>query len=168
MNVSLNNSLDYLRMNSISGKRNLSGGNRKFSDIMTSNAEKVKSDKYLRGTSLPELTDEDYEYLSSKWNPNQMSKAEYEDFLGVLQEKGIISKDEKAYLEGERKVTQTSGSCYSPDYERPIEFGNENVLEYMRYEASLVYEPKTAETEWGVNLSKRVVSILEKMVKRRQ
>lgn len=97
MNVSLNNSLDYLRMNSISGKRNLSGGNRKFSDIMTSNAEKVKSDKYLRGTSLPELTDEDYEYLSSKWNPNQMSKAEYEDFLGVLQEKGIISKDDKAY-----------------------------------------------------------------------
>ena len=53
------------------------------------------------------------------------------------------------------------------DYPTPVEYGDENVLEYMRYEASLVYEHRTTYAEWGKNLSKKIVSILEEMERRR-
>ena len=166
MNVNVNNSLGSLRLNNVFGKSNLSGAKGKFADIMAANAEKVRNDKYSRESSSPESTDEDYRYLSAKWDPNRMSKDEYEKFLDFLQDKGILSEDERAYLGGERVVTENSGSCYSPDYEIPIEFSDGNILEYRRYRASLIYEPKTAQTDWEVKVDKKIVSILERMARR--
>ena len=96
-----------------------------------------------------------------------MSRDEYKEFVSYLRDKGIISDEEKRYLDGERIAT-SGQSWVSFDYPTPVEYGDENVLEYMRYEASLVYEHRTTYTEWGKNLSKKIVSILEEMERRRQ
>ena len=152
MKVSLNNSLCFQMNNRRIGKVNEPGVNGLFSNSIALEAEKVK--------------DDDYDYLASEWDPTHMSRDEYKEFVSYLRDKGIISDEEKRYLDGERIAT-SGQSWVSFDYPTPVEYGDENVLEYMRYEASLVYEHRTTYTEWGKNLSKKIVSILEEMERRR-
>ena len=121
---------------------------------------------FARAYDTLRFEDDDYDYLASKWDPTHMSRDEYKEFVSYLRDKGIISDEEKRYLDGERIAT-SGQSWVSFDYPTPVEYGDENVLEYMRYEASLVYEHRTTYTEWGKNLSKKIVSILEKMERRR-
>lgn len=168
MKVSLNNSLCFQMNNRRIGKVNEPGVNGLFSNSIALEAEKVKGDQYI-GHSVsqpPNLEDDDYDYLASKWDPTHMSRDEYKEFVSYLRDKGIISDEEKRYLDGERIAT-SGQSWVSFDYPTPVEYGDENVLEYMRYEASLVCEHRTTYTEWGKNLSKKIVSILEKMERRR-
>lgn len=168
MKVSLNNSLCFQMNNRRIGKVNEPGVNGLFSNSIALEAEKVKGDQYI-GHSVsqpPKLEDDDYDDLASKWDPTHMSRDEYKEFVSYLRDKGIISDEEKRYLDGERIAT-SGQSWVSFDYPTPVEYGDENVLEYMRYEASLVYEHRTTYTEWGKNLSKKIVSILEEMEKSR-
>ena len=146
MKVSLNNSLCFQMNNRRIGKVNEPGVNGLFSNSIA--------------------LDDDYDYLASEWDPTHMSRDEYKEFVSYLRDKGIISDEEKRYLDGERIAT-SGQSWVSFDYPTPVEYGDENVLEYMRYEASLVYEHRTTYTEWGKNLSKKIVSILEEMERRR-
>ena len=107
MKVSLNNSLCFQMNNRRIGKVNEPGVNGLFSNSIALEAEKVKGDQYI-GHSVsqpPKLEDDDYDYLSSKWDPTHMSRDEYKEFVSYLRDKGIISDEEKRYLDGERIAT---------------------------------------------------------------
>ena len=73
------------------------------------------------------MEDDDYDYLASEWDPTHMSRDEYKEFVSYLRDKGIISDEEKRYLDGERIAT-SGQSWVSFDYPTPVEYGDENVL----------------------------------------
>ncbi len=112
------------------------------------------------------LDDEDYDYLSSNWNPPNMSRKDYDEFLDFLQSKGIISEEDKDYAKGIRQCTGEPETWYSP-LEPVHDFLDGNVLAFLRYESSLIYDHETTETKHGIALSKKITSIMEEMVKRR-
>ena len=111
------------------------------------------------------LEDEDYEYLSSNWNPQNMSRKQYDEFLDFLQSKGIISEEDKDYARGIRHSTGEAGTWYSP-LEPVHDFLDGNVFAFVRYQSSLIYDHETTETKRGVELYKKITSIMEEMVKR--
>ena len=113
------------------------------------------------------LEDKDYEYLSSNWNPQNMTKKEYDEFLDFLQSKGIISEEDKKYVcyGGERLDRGEPETWYSP-LEPVHDFADGNVLAFVRYQSSLIYDHKTTETKREVDLYKKITSIMEEMVKR--
>ena len=74
MKVSLNNSLCFQMNNRRIGKVNEPGVNGLFSNSIALEAEKVKGDQYI-GHSVsqpPNLEDDDYDYLASKWDPTHV------------------------------------------------------------------------------------------------
>ena len=113
------------------------------------------------------LEDKDYEYLSSNWNPQNMTQKEYDEFLDFLQSKGIISEEDKKYVcyGGERLDRGEPETWYSP-LEPVHDFADGNVLAFVRYQSSLIYDHKTTETKREVDLYKKITSIMEEMVKR--
>ena len=113
------------------------------------------------------LEDKDYEYLSSNWNPQNMTQKEYDEFLDFLQSKGIISEEDKKYVcyGGERLDKGEPETWYSP-LEPVHDFADGNVLAFVRYQSSLIYDHKTTETKREVDLYKKITSIMEEMVKR--
>ena len=113
------------------------------------------------------LEDKDYEYLSSNWNPQNMTQKEYDEFLDFLQSKGIISEEDKKYVcyGGERLDKGEPETWYSP-LEPVHDFADGNVLAFVRYQSSLIYDHKTTETKREVGLYKKITSIMEEMVKR--
>ena len=113
------------------------------------------------------LEDKDYEYLSSNWNPQNMTQKEYDEFLDFLQNRGIISEEDKKYVcyGGERLDRGEPETWYSP-LEPVHDFADGNVLAFVRYQSSLIYDHKTTETKREVDLYKKITSIMEEMVKR--
>lgn len=113
------------------------------------------------------LEDKDYEYLSSNWNPQNMTQKEYDEFLDFLQSKGIISEEDKKYVcyGGERLDKGEPETWYSP-LEPVHDFASGNVLAFVRYQSSLIYDHKTTETKREIDLYKKITSIMEEMVKR--
>ncbi len=95
-----------------------------------------------------------------------MSQDEYDEFLDFLQEKGVLSEEDKKYL-GHGGITSAkfeTSSWYSPL--PPVnDYADGNLLAYMRYQSSLIYEPETEETRRKVELHKKVTAIMEEMVK---
>lgn len=130
-----------------------------FSD--TSSISSTKSEPNGR------LEDKDYEYLSSNWNPQNMTQKEYDEFLDFLQSKGIISEEDKKYVcyGGERLDKGEPETWYSP-LEPVHDFADGNVLAFVRYQSSLIYDHKTTETKREIDLYKKITSIMEEMVKR--
>ncbi len=117
------------------------------------------------------LDDGDYEYLSWKWNPTKMSQDDYDDFLDFLQDKGMISEEDKEYVGygGIRRASiGVAESWYSPDYPYyPWEGYEEgNRLADARYQASLIYEPPTPERQRQVELYRKIALILEAMARK--
>jgi hypothetical protein len=167
MNINLNNSL-YTRSDSFSKGRGVSLETRgTFLDAITAALGKAKTDQYISSVSStvtkPKL---EYQTLASKWNPTKMSQDEYDEFLDFLQEKGILSEEDKKYL-GHGGITSAkfeTSSWYSPL--PPVnDYADGNLLAYMRYQSSLIYEPETEETRRKVELHKKVTAIMEEMVK---
>ena len=113
------------------------------------------------------LEDKDYEYLSSNWNPQNMTQKEYDEFLDFLQSKGIISEEDKKYVcyGGERLDKGEPETWYSP-LEPVHDFADGNVLAFVRYQSSLIYDHKTTDTKREIDLYKKITSIMEEMVKR--
>lgn len=114
------------------------------------------------------LDDEDYEYLSSNWNPKDMSQKKYDEFLDFLQSKGILSEEDKRYVCYGGEVLLDSlepRSWYSPN--EPVhDYADGNLLAFTRYQSSLIYEPSTPETKRQVDLYQMITSILEEIEKR--
>ncbi|NBH70732.1 hypothetical protein D3Z51_01500 [Clostridiaceae bacterium] len=113
------------------------------------------------------LEDKDYEYLSSNWNPQNMTQKEYDEFLDFLQSKGVISEEDKKYVcyGGERLNRSEPETWYSP-LEPVHDYADGNILAFVRYQSSLIYDHKTTETKREVDLYKKITSIMEEMVKR--
>ncbi len=140
MNVNVINPLSARTNNSFKGNTLQVGREGNCSAAFSAAFEKVKMDRYTGDTSFAAagllLSDNDYNYLSSKWNPNKTLKA-------------------GSYY-----------SCYS--LERPFRaYADGDVLAYVRYESSLIYEPSTPEREYEVNLHKKIFAIMEGMVRQR-
>ncbi len=180
MNVNVINPLSARTNNSFKGNTLQVGREGNCSAAFSAAFEKVKMDRYTGDTSFAAagllLSDNDYNYLSSKWNPNKMTQDEYDEFLDYLQDKGIISEEDKecAGYGGHfiRHTTLNEGSCYSCyscySLERPFRaYADGDVLAYVRYESSLIYEPSTPEREYEVNLHKKIFAIMEGMVRQR-
>ncbi len=171
MNVNLSNSLYTRTNNFVSRKGILSENGGTFFDTVTTALGKAKNDQYVRNVSSAitksKLEDEDYKYLSSNWNPQNMTQKEYDEFLDFLQSKGIISEEDKKYVcyGGERLDRGEPESWYSP-LEPVHDFADGNVLAFVRYQSSLIYDHKTTETKREVDLYKKITSIMEEMVKR--
>ncbi len=168
MNINLSNSL-HIRSDSFSKGRGASLETRgTFSDAITATLGKAKTDQYISSVSSTETNLKlDYQTLASKWNPTKMSQDEYDEFLDFLESKGILSEEDKRYLGHGGIVTVTSlepSSWYSPL--PPVhDYADGNLLAYMRYQSSLIYEPETEETKRKVELHKKVTAIMEEMVK---
>ena len=113
------------------------------------------------------LQDKDYEYLSSNWNPQNMTQKEYDEFLDFLQNKGIISEEDKKYVcyGGERLNSHEPETWYSP-LEPVHDFADGNVLAFVRYQSSLIYDYKTTDIKQEIDPYKKITSIMEEMVKR--
>lgn len=174
MNVNVINPLSARTNNSFKGNTLQVGREGNCSAAFSSAFEKVKMDRYTGDTSFAAagllLSDDDYNYLSSKWNPNKMTQGEYDEFLDYLQDKGIISEEDKKYLcyggicYG--RLDEDPISCYSP--ELPVHsYGDGNMFAYARYQSSLIYEPSTPKTRQQVDLYKKISAIMEGMVRRR-
>lgn len=101
-------------------------------------------------------------------HPQKMSQDEYDKFLDFLQDKEIISEEDKKYvnyygLSWDR--IGAAGMCYSPEYEIPVHnYADGNVLAYVRYQSSLIYDPETADKKRKVNLYKKLALIMTEMV----
>ncbi len=167
MNINLN-SFYPLQSDNFSKGRGISPKNKgTFSDAITATLGRTKTDQYVSSVSTtvvkPKL---DYQTLASKWNPTKMSQDEYDEFLDFLQEKGVLSEEDKKYL-GHGGITSAkfeTSSWYSPL--PPVnDYADGNLLAYMRYQSSLIYEPETEETRRKVELHKKVTAIMEEMVK---
>lgn len=167
MNINLN-SFYPLQSDNFSKGRGISPKNKgTFSDAITAALGRTKTDQYVSSVSTtvvkPKL---DYQTLASKWNPTKMSQDEYDEFLDFLQEKGVLSEEDKKYL-GHGGITSAkfeTSSWYSPL--PPVnDYADGNLLAYMRYQSSLIYEPETEETRRKVELHKKVTAIMEEMVK---
>lgn len=167
MNINLNNPL-HIRSDNFSKGKGVSLETRgTFSDAITATWGKAKTDQYVSSVSSavskPKL---DYQTLASKWNPTKMSQDEYDEFLDFLQDKGVLSEEDKKYL-GHGGITSANfetSSWYSPL--PPVhDYADGNLLAYMRYQSSLIYEPETEETRRKVALHKKVTAIMEEMVK---
>lgn len=129
MNVNVINPLSARTNNSFKGNTLQVGREGNCSVAFSAAFEKVKMDRYTGDASFAAagllLSDNDYNYLSSKWNPNKMTQDEYDEFLDYLQDKGIISEEDKecAGYGGHfiRHTTLKAGSCYSCySLERPF------------------------------------------------
>lgn len=133
----------------------------------------MKTDQYAVGASTAavglKLEEEDYKYLSFNWNPNKMSQNEYDRFLDYLQSKGILSEEDKKYVGygGERRASFKPETWYSPLYPPVHDFADGNVLAYVRYQSSIIYDSGTAERKHEVDLYKKITMIMEEMVKRK-
>lgn len=174
MNVNVISPLSARSNNSFKGNTLQVGREGNCSAAFSAAFKKVKMDRYTGDTSFSAagllLSDNDYNYLSSKWNPNKMTQDEYDEFLDYLQDKGIISEEDKECVgyggHFIRRTTLKAGSCYS--LEPPVrDYADGNILAYVRYESSLIYEPSTPEREYEVNLHKKISAIMEGMVRRR-
>lgn len=111
------------------------------------------------------LAEEDLVYLSSNWDPKAMSQDDYDRFLDFLQSKGILSEEDKKYLDygGETRASLEPQSWYTP-YGPPVhDHADGDLSAFVRYQSSLIYEPETAETRRQAALYKKVASIMEKM-----
>lgn len=172
MNVNLSNPLYTQANNSFNRKGNPPEKGRTFFDTITTTLVKAKSDQYVGNASStitkPRLEDEDYEYLSSNWNPKDMSQNDYDKFLDFLQNKGIISEEDKEYVcyGGEVRIDSLEPSSWYSSLEPVHDYADGNVLAFVRYQSSLLYDHKTTETKRQVDLYKKITSIMEEMVKR--
>lgn len=130
-----------------------------FSDTSSISSTKAEPNRSLEG--------KDYEYLSSNWNPQNMTQKEYDELLDFLQNKGILSEEDKKYVcyGGERLDRGEPETWYSP-LEPVHDFADGNVLAFVRYQSSLIYDHKTTETKREIDLYKKITSIMEEMVKR--
>ena len=173
MNVNVISPLSARSNNSFKGNTLQVGREGNCSAAFSAAFEKVKMDRYTGDTSFAAagllLSDNDYNYLSSKWNPNKMTQGEYDEFLDYLQDKGIISEEDKKYVcyGGHCCVTSLEPRAwYSP--EPPVRgYADGNILAYVRYKSSIIYEPSTPETKRQVDLYKKISAIMEGMVRRR-
>ena len=106
---------------------------------------------------------------STATEPNgKLEDKDYDEFLDFLQSKGIISEEDKKYVcyGGERLDRGEPETWYSP-LEPVHDFADGNVLAFVRYQSSLIYDHKTTETKREIDLYKKITSIMEEMVKRR-
>lgn len=113
------------------------------------------------------LCDDDYQWLALKFNLQNMSLYDYDSFLDYLQNKGVISDDEKKRVGYHgtvvKQVDDMVGSYYSED---PIvdHFIDGNVLAFTRSQGSLVYSNPSAFNEETKGLYCKITAILERML----
>ena len=175
MNISRRNAFPTRSGNFFSVKEVLPKQGETFSSIMAAASGTAKTDQYIKSTvsakseNNVKLKDEDYEYLSGKWNPTQMTQDDYDEFLDYLQDKGIISKEDKEWVGygGIRRDDIDNVSRYTP-YENPvIDYKDGNLLAFIRCQSTYVIcDCNGIETESGkyiTNLYKKIADILEKM-----
>lgn len=173
MNVSLNNPL-YVRPNNFPKEKgtSLKGGGG-FSDAIAASLKATKTDRFVGVSSSaktgekPGLNDEDYEYLSSTWNPNEMYQDDFDQFLDYLQNKGIISEDDKQIVGYKGIMRVNLDSEYSPLEPAVYDFEDGNLLAYTHYQGSIIYESNAMEGKYKVNLFKTITGVLEEMLIRR-
>lgn len=174
MNVNLNSHLYVSSNDFFKGNTSLSGQGETFLDAIADTLGKAKTDQPVSNTSSataePGLNDEDYEYLASNWNPNQMSQDEYDEVLDFLQSKGVISEDDKGYV-GYKGISwirsdRTAFCYYIPD--TPVRYSAYgDFLAYIRCRSSRFYPCETADTKREINLYKKITFIMDEMVRRR-
>jgi len=113
------------------------------------------------------LSDGDYKQLASKFNPQNMALDDYNSFLDYLQNKGVISDDEKKRVGYNgtvvKQVNGMVGAYYS---EEPIvdNFIDGNVLAFTRSQGSLVYSESIPFNEETKGLYRKITAIFERML----
>lgn len=116
------------------------------------------------------LTDDDYKYLSSEFDPTDMSQDDYDAFLDYLLDKNIIVEDDKGYLGygGDTICDPQECTCwYSPD--PPVHnYADGNVLAYTRYQSSLRSDQPTAHFNHSKILFTKITAIFERMMEERE
>lgn len=157
-----------------------SGNGTSFSSAMTNGLKQMKMDKYVSGNAVlgeskdsTNLDKQDYQYLSNKWNPTEMTQENYDEFLDYLQDKGIISETDKEYLDygGETRIWPdelATVTYYPPDVTPVYGCGDGNWLSYVRFQGAIVYEPKSEHMERKVDLFKKITVIMEKIAQERE
>lgn len=173
MNVNLMNSI-YMQPKSF-GKEGTSLKKGTFSDSIISSFGLVKPDSYpgLNSSATVKtygkLDKEDYNYLSSKWNPENMTQDDYDEFLDYLEDEGIITEEDKEYVGYggmSRGIFEPSGSYYPLEIIPVYGLTDGNLLAFTRFESSIIHS--SAEGKHVANLFKKITGVLEGMVMRRE
>lgn len=113
------------------------------------------------------LNDDDYKQLALKFNPKDMTLDDYNSFLDYLQNKGIISDDEKKRIGYNGTVVKQVNSMVGAYYsEEPIvdNFIDGNVMAFTRSQGSLIYSETLAFNEETKGLYRKITAIFEHML----
>lgn len=172
MNVNLNSSL-YVQPNNVSKEKGVAIKKEgSFSDVIAASFKGTKTDQYTGALSSaktggrPGLKDEDYKYLSRTWNPNKMYQDDFDQLLDYLQDKGIITEDDKEIVGYKGRMRVNLDSTYSP-LEQVNDFEDGNLLAYTRYQGSVIVDSNATEGKYKANLFKTITGVLEEMLIRR-